>query len=199
MDIDFDKGEVRIENRPATSTNPPFDVKDHEARRIPLPKHTLDILTELQAHVPERIPYILLNERMYRNVVAKWRKFQQKKRAWENQDMANNVLREFKRHLKWAGIKPNGSLAIHTLRKCCGQNWADHIPNPNVVKELMGHSSLATTMKFYNQVNAEHRAEAAALIDNLLASSNDTEMIDQKKTDARLTPEGNLGVNQGKE
>ncbi len=120
------------------------------------------------------------------------------KEAWENQDMANNVLREFKRHLKWAGIKPNGSLAIHTLRKCCGQNWADYIPNPNVVKELMGHSSLATTMKFYNQVNAEHRAEAAALIDDLLTSLSDVEMIGYEKTDARLTPEGNLGVSQGK-
>jgi integrase len=112
--------------------------------------------------------------------------------------MANNVLREFKRHLKWAGIKPNGSLAIHTLRKCCGQNWADRIPNPNVVKELMGHSSLATTMKFYNQVSAEHRAEAAALIDDLLTSTSNVETTDHEKTDARLTPRGNLRQHQDK-
>ena len=62
----------------------------------------------------------------------------------------------------------------------------------------MGHSSLATTMKFYNQVNAEHRAEAAALIDDLLTSPSDAEMTGHEKTDARLTPEGNFELNQEK-
>lgn len=109
--------------------------------------------------------------------------------------MANNVLREFKRHLKWAGIKPNGSLSIHTLRKSAGQNWADNIPSPNVTKELMGHSSLTTTMKFYNQVDADHRAKAAAAIDALLASSDDAGTEGPEKSDARVTPRGYFGQN----
>lgn len=37
-DIDFDTGEVMIENRPETPTIPPFHIKDYEARRVPLPK-----------------------------------------------------------------------------------------------------------------------------------------------------------------
>ena len=40
-----------------------------------------------------------------------------------------------------------------------GQNWAEHLPM-NVVKELMGHSRIETTAKFYNQVTDEHRQAA---------------------------------------
>lgn len=52
----------------------------------------------------------------------------------------------------------------------------------------MGHSSIDTTQKFYNQVDAEHRAKAAAVIDDLLALSNDVDGKKADKTDARLTP-----------
>ena len=53
------------------------------------------------------------------------------------------------------------------LRKCAGQNWADHMPI-NVVKEWMGHSDISTTQEFYNQVDKDHEAKAAKLIQNLL-------------------------------
>ena len=53
----------------------------------------------------------------------------------------------------------------------------------NVVKELMGHSNIATTAEFYNQVDSDHEAKAARVIQNLLESANGS-----KKTDARLTP-----------
>jgi integrase len=100
--------------------------------------------------------------------------------------MVNNVLRNFRHHCKRAGIKPVGKFTIHTLRKCAGQNWADHLPM-NVVKELMGHSSIATTAEFYNQVDAEHEAKAARVIQRLIDRSDDSNRSD--KTDARLTPE----------
>ena len=57
----------------------------------------------------EGVPYILLDEKRYHLVIAKWQKFQREGRSWENEDMANNTLREFKRHLKWAGIKPDAT------------------------------------------------------------------------------------------
>ncbi len=74
--------------------------------------------------------------------------------------MVNNVLRDFKGHSRQAGIKPTGKLTIHTLRKSCGQNWADHM-SMHVVKELMGHSSIATTQEFYTQVDKDHQIQAA--------------------------------------
>ena len=77
------------------------------------------------------------------------------------------MLTNFKRHVKKADIEPNGQLAIHTLRKSCIQTWADYLP-PNVTKELAGHSSLETTLKYYNQVDDYHRVKAAEIMEKWL-------------------------------
>lgn len=199
--IDFESGEVKIDNRPATPKIPPFLIKDYETRRIPLPKHTLDMLLCLHAEAPEGVPFVLLDEKRYKTVLAKWQKYQREKLEWENQDMVNNVRREFKRHLKWAEIKPIGTLSIHTLRKCSGKNWADHLP-PNVTKELMGHSNIATTMKYYSQVDKDQRKKAAAVVDALISSANRkrsqtvTEAEQLNQSDAGMTPEANFDVKQ---
>ena len=86
-------------------------------------------------------------------------------------EMTNNTLREFKRHQKWANIKPIRRLAIQTLRKCCVQNWANLLPQ-NVSKELAGHANIETTMTFYTKVDEDLRAKAAAARDSLVSSSN---------------------------
>lgn len=77
-----------------------------------------------------------------------------------------------------AGTKPVGKLTIHihTLRKSCGQNWADDLPM-NVVKELMGHSSIATTQEFYTQVNSDHEAKAANILQRLIEDSGANEKL----------------------
>jgi len=170
--IDWEKGEVVIENRAATETMPPFNIKDYEARRIPLPKHTLNILRDLQTKARFKCPFILLGEQRYRTVLKNWRRYQKEGRAWQNQDMLLNAGREFQRHVKKAEIKPTGSLSLHTVRRCAGKNWADVLP-PHVTKELMGHSSIATTMKYYTQVDDNQRARAAAAVDRLIASAGE--------------------------
>jgi integrase len=192
-DIDFEKAEVGIHNRLVTTTIPPFHVKDYEARRIPLPKHTLDILADLKAYneATDQTPFILLDDQQYKTVLAKWRTYQQQGRAWRNQDMVNNTLREFRRHLRQARIKPNGTLSIHTLRKSCIQNWANELPI-NVTKELAGHSSIETTQKYYLQVDEYHRVKAAAVIEALVTDCR----IEPEKfemNDARMTPGANSG------
>jgi len=181
--IDWERGEVVIENRAATATLPPFSVKDYEARRIPLPRHALDILRELQTRALFKCPFILLNEQRYRTVLENWRTYQKEGRVWENRDMLLNVGRELRRHLKKADIKPNGSFSLHTLRKCAGKNWADALP-PHVTKELMGHSSIATTMKFYSQVDESQRTRAAAVVEGLISKAGEKVT---PKTDAQAT------------
>lgn len=166
-DVDFESGYVIIADRKATATLPSFHVKDYEARRIPIPKHTIDLLTEWQTHAPEGVPYILLSEGRFERIKAKWQKLQEQKKPWLNEYMINNVLRNFKARCERVGIKPVGELTVHTLRKCAGQNWADYMPI-NVVKEWMGHSDISTTQEFYNQVDKDHEAKAALLIQNLL-------------------------------
>lgn len=170
-DIDFENGKLIIANREGTADTPPFYIKDHEARRIPLPKHTIDLLAEWQAQAPEGVPYILLTRERYERVKAKWQRLCKEGKPWQNRFIINNVLRNFKVHCKRAGIKPVGKLTIHTLRKCAAQNWADNLPM-NVVKELMGHSDIATTQRYYNQVDADHEAKAARVIDEMLKTSD---------------------------
>jgi len=120
----------------------------------------------------KRIPYVALTCRQYENVVKRWKAYRQNGRTWENGTMSNNMIREFRRHIKKVGIEADDNLTIHTLRKCAGKNWADEIPNARVVQELMGHVDISTTMKFYNKLNSDDFRKATAAIDGLLAKSD---------------------------
>jgi integrase len=88
-------------------------------------------------------------------------------RRWQNKFMVNNVHRTVRKHLHRAGIKLTAKLFLHTFRKSCCQNWADHLPM-NVTKELMGRANISTTAKYYSQVDEDHRKKAARVIDELL-------------------------------
>ena len=46
----------------------------------------------------------------------------------------------------------------------------------NVVKELMGHSDIATTQKYYTQVDADHEAKAARVIQQRLENEIDVNL-----------------------
>ena len=180
--IDFDKGMVKVTNRDATEQYPPFHIKDHEKRTIPLPKFTVDMLTELYGQAEDDVPFVLLDQQRANNIQAKWRQRQQQGQPWRNADWANNTLRGFKQRVRRAGIETwTLTLTVHDLRKCCGQNWADVLPM-NVVKELMGHSNIQTTAKFYNQVTAEHRR---------VAQQRGQELLTRAMTDHKMTISAN--------
>jgi len=163
-------GEVRIFNRSATPGQPPFSVKDKESRRIHIPQRCLELLLDLKAYneLTDQTPYVVLDHRQYQTVTAKWRRHQAEKRPWQNHHMQNNTLTTFKRHVRWAGIEPQGSLSLHTLRKACITSWANSISNPEVVRKLAGHADIKTTMQFYSQVTESQRRKAAEAIDRLL-------------------------------
>jgi integrase len=169
-DVDFEKAEVRVEDRPATHTRPPFVVKDKEARRIGIPEEALSLLLDLKAYndLTDQTTYVALTEAQHKTAVKKWQRYQEEKREWKSRDMQNNTLTTFKRHAVWAGIKPTGSLSIHGLRKSCITNWANEINNPEVVRYLAGHSDIKTTMQYYSAVTQEQREKAARAIDGLL-------------------------------
>lgn len=168
--IDFDKGRVCIANRPPTKNYPPFYVKDTDARVIPLPKFTLDLLTQLQLESPEGVPFVLVDKQGCQRISDKWKKHREQGLEWFNRGLANNVIRDFHRRVKQAGIETAGkNLTVHTLRKCCIQNWANSLPM-NVVKELAGHSDIETTNRFYSTVDEEHLKAAAKIGDELLTT-----------------------------
>jgi integrase len=161
-DIDFETGQVQVVRYAATDTWPPFDIKDNELRSIPLPQQTIDLLLRVQAEAPDKVPYALMSKRRYERVVAKWQACRAEGRAWFNRDYGNNVLTRFKRRIRRAGIKTGGkTLTIHTLRKCCCQNWIQDGQPINVVKMLMGHADIGTTERHYSQVTEAQRQQVA--------------------------------------
>ena len=180
--LDFQKNLLFVMNRDGTADVPPFSIKDHEQRRIPLPLHTIDLLIHWQTEAPEGVPFILLSAERYERVKAKWQRIQESRLPWKNRYMINNVLRNFQSHVRRAGIKPVGKFTIHTLRKCCGQNWADHLPM-NVIKEFLGHSNISTTQEFYLKVDRDHEKKAAQVVQQLL---------DTNKNDVKVTYEGEI-------
>lgn len=165
--IDFERGQVIIASRPGTDDWPPFFVKDHEKRSIPLPAFTLNLLTAWQAQAPENVPFVLLSKERCKHIRTKWRQLRKQGKPWLNCYWQNNTLRNFKVQVKRAGIIPVGVLTIHSLRKSAAQNWADRLPM-NVTKEFLGHQSISTTQEFYTQVDKHHEKIAKNYVEKLL-------------------------------
>lgn len=157
-------------NRPATTEQPPFYVKGRESRQIRIPQHCMALLIDLKDYnaMTDQTPYVVLDRGQYETMRAKWQRFQQDRREWQNKNVANNTLTTFKRHVGWAGITALGSLSLHTLRKCCITNCANHIGNPEVVRKLAGHSDIKTTMQYYSKVTEDQCRKAAEVTDRLL-------------------------------
>jgi integrase len=157
-------------SRPATENFLGFYIKDDDAREIPLPKFTLDLLTKLQLEASEGVPFVLMDEQRCQRISDKWKQCREQGKDWFNRNLANNTITNFHRWVKQAGIDTAGKkLTVHTLRKCCLQNWANSLPM-NVVKELAGHSDIETTNRFYSTVDETHLKAAAQLGDNLLTT-----------------------------
>jgi integrase len=176
-DVDFDKAEVTVQSRKGTPVRPPFDVKDYASRCVPIPRHTVELLSRLRGEKRQggRVrlnPYVLLTERQYEGAMARWRRCQDEGRRWSTRYSCNNLRTNLMRHIRRAGIEPDGRLSLHDLRKNCGQNWADAGLPVNAVQKLMGHSDPGTTLLFYHQVDDHHRRQAARAVDALLEKSD---------------------------
>lgn len=183
--LDLENGLILVRSRFATDGMPPFEVKDHEDRSVPIPKTTVKILRELiERGSPDR-PFILLTAERNAAVLQRWQQHCRFRRPWTNRCMMNNTLREFVRHAKWAGLSRPQELTIHTLRKSCGQNWADHLPM-HVTQAYMGHADITTTQQFYLQPGEEHAERARCIIEKVT-------MLDANASDAKVTPASRKG------
>ena len=165
--IDFDKNELTIVNRKESEDYPPFYVKDDDPRTIPLPEFTVKLLTQLQSEATEGVLYVLMSEQDCQRIRQRWIQCRDAGRPWLNRYWSNNVIKNFHRRLRQAGIVTEKKLTVHVLRKCCIQNWANSQPM-NVVKQWAGHSSIETTNRFYSTVDDRHYKAAARETDRLL-------------------------------
>jgi integrase len=166
--IDFERGCVVICNREPTDDLPGWQVKDSDLRTIPLPKDTVDLLAAWHAEATTGNPFVVLTAERAELIKIKWQQCKHSRGQWLNHQWANNILRRFIRDTKRAGIKPTGKLTIHVLRKNAAQNWVDAGLPMHATAAFMGHSDIATTRTYYNQVDDYHVQKAAAAIQGML-------------------------------
>ncbi|MHC4334552.1 MAG: tyrosine-type recombinase/integrase [Planctomycetota bacterium] len=96
-----------------------------------------------------------------------WKK-RSKADKWKNSTMINNTNRDFQLYCRKAGIVSSDRLSVQTLRKAYGTNLADLSTPVHTLKELMGHSSITTTMKFYLKNSDENKMKAVRGLEGLM-------------------------------
>ena len=74
VNIDLENKQIQLKNRPASERIPPFLLKDKEARNIPIPKKTLELLKQFQNKVDSDCPFLLLTKERWDIVQHTWHK-----------------------------------------------------------------------------------------------------------------------------
>jgi len=127
-DIDFENNRINLRNRPASTTLPPFYIKDHQNRSIPMPQWLTAMLVKLQNEAAPHNPFVFIPNSRWALIQKKWAEYQKDKKVdkWQNCLLTNNLLRNFKAHCRKAGIITEDKLTIHCMRKSYAQNLANN-------------------------------------------------------------------------
>jgi len=78
----------------------------------------------------------------------------------------HTLIPQFKKHLTRAGLP---AVRFHDLRHSCASLLVAQGVHPRVVMEMLGHSTIATTMNTYSHVLPQATRDAATLLAALLA------------------------------
>lgn len=123
--------------------------KDKDARVIPLPKHAVDLLSELLASAPAGQVYV----------------FVKGKGPTQGSRMARaNIWRDFRAIRRRASVCQFG---FHDLRKSYCTHLSTRLPM-HLVQELAGHSDIRTTRRFYVKVKPEMLDDARSAVEATL-------------------------------
>lgn len=120
-------------------------VKDTDRRTLPLTKEITSLLSQHQSKQPERYPYVFVPPARYDQIQRL-----RKQGKWTLSDarlkVINNFGRQFGKILKRANVRKR---RFHDLRNTALSNWFANGMKEYDVMHLAGHSSFATTHKFY--------------------------------------------------
>jgi integrase len=167
--IDFEKGQIHLKNRPATEDMPPFQLKDKEARSISIPNMVMDLLIQLKKERDPDNPFWLLTKERWLNVQRMWQKMRQEGngRKWENWMLIRNRIRDFHVYCKNAGIKTRERLHLHCLRKGWACNLAENGISPKTLCELGGWSDPSVLNEYYSKATDANKDKAKQVLDEL--------------------------------
>ncbi|NLW84400.1 MAG: site-specific integrase [Phycisphaerae bacterium] len=170
INIDFDKNKITLINRPGNIDLPPFHLKDHESRSIPMPGYVVNYLLQVQEQAEQDCPFVFLDKARWDRVKAKWRRFQQEgiERKWDSKQLHGRLLAQFKRHCRMAGIKTTEKLTVHSLRKSWACNLADNAVPIHTLMKLGGWSSIETCQQYYLQSTDENEKKAIEGLEKMM-------------------------------
>ena len=177
--IDFENGQINLFNRNSNNGLPPFELKDYESRSIPCPEWVIKALKEFKEHSSKHNPYVFLDDKRYDLVKAKWERWQSNGRAdkWLNSTMLNNFNRQFRVYCSKAGIETTDELSQHCLRKAYGTNLANLGTPVYILKDLMGHSHIETTMSYYIKSIDANKRKAIKGLDGLMGQAKQADDV----------------------
>lgn len=171
-DIDFDRGQINIKNRSATTKTPGFHVKDKDSRSLLMPKWVSDMLTQLQEQSEPGNPFVFLTADRWSRVQKKWAKMRKEGRAgeWENRHLSNNLLRNFKLVCRNCGIitDEEEKVTLHCLRKSFAMSLAQEGIPIVTLSQLMGHSSIRVTEQYYLKTSDANQVEACQVMERIM-------------------------------
>lgn len=155
-DIFFDKGYIQVNAKKDTVTSWCWDIKDHQQALTPLPEYIElseryelhNLLIRLIEDLPPKQPYVILKPQIYQ------RRMQQKAEGRLTYELRNNPWgnfnRAFQRLLSRAGVKPK---KFHALRTTFANFCIQSGKSLEETKNLMRHSAVQTTERYYVDVN----------------------------------------------
>jgi integrase len=154
-DLDWGTGWLRVAPKTAAGFVQPWQPKDYQVRRIPLPAEAVELLARRQRTAPRQCPYVFM-------AAARWARYAQQVRAGAfkpGTDLVHNLLDRFQQICRDAGA-PVYTFA--DLRRSCITHWARRLPM-YVVQALAGHSDIRTTQRYYLFVQDRDLDEARAV------------------------------------
>lgn len=171
QDIDFDKGTLEVkrtlipryddtakaEGRKATNIEFETPKTKKSNRVIPIPNH---ILNKLEAHKKNQQLERLRIGEYYNNEGLVFCKVDGSRLN------PQSFTTRFKKLLKEAGLK---DARFHDLRHTVATFLLEVNEHPKVVQEILGHSTISTTLDIYSHVSMEKKEEAASKLDSILA------------------------------
>jgi integrase len=159
-DVDFDAQTIEVNPKKNTKDTWEWLIKDSGRRTLPLTEEIVQMLADHQVRQPEGYPYIFVPTARYDHIQNVLRP----KGRWTLPDsrlkVVNNFKRSFDQILRRAGVKTG---TFHDIQRTAISMWLANGMSEYDVMTLAGHSSFATTHKFYLAVADDliHRARAA--------------------------------------
>ena len=130
----------------------------------------MDSLEELKKISNKNNLYVFIPDGRLISIKNKWAECKDAGETykWQNGNMVNNTNRDFVVNCRRAGIVTSDKLSVHCFRKSYGTNLADLGTPVHTLKSLMGHQSIATTMKFYIKNSDENSMKAVRGLEGLM-------------------------------